>query len=81
MQTPNGAVCEVQGIVGKKGERRVGTCVPVVVIRNFRRTLAVRLQGGSKCEVHVGNRMESGYLEHRALGLHRGTGDQTGRGG
>lgn len=53
----------------------------MVVRRNFGRGLAVRLQGGSKCEVHLGNRMESGYLEHRAMGLHGGRGDETDRGG
>lgn len=60
---------------------RVRTQVQMVVIRNFRRGLAVRLQEGSKCEMHLGNRMESDYLEHRAMGLHGGRGDETGKGG
>lgn len=56
-----------------------GIYVQVVVIRNFSRGLAVRLQGGNRCEGHVGSRMESGYLQHRTTGLHGGREDETGR--
>lgn len=45
-----------------------------VVVKSFRKCQPLgpdmqALQGGSKWEVGLGNRMESDSLEHRAMGL------------
>ena len=56
-----------------------------VVVKSFRNCQPSgpdmqALQDGSKWEVGLGNRMESDSLEHRAVGLCGGRGDETGKG-
>lgn len=78
MQNPNGAICEIQSVVQKEGERLCSMCACGYISTDGCNTELQKRAEGSKCEVHLGNRMESDYREHRAMGLHGGRGDETG---